>query len=73
MIDTTHAQTNCNRPQRPALSRGRDARSAALSRSQTQIIREVRRELSTIPYYDVFDWLQFEVRPDNCVILSWQT
>ncbi|HEY0431200.1 MAG TPA: BON domain-containing protein [Pyrinomonadaceae bacterium] len=36
------------------------------------IIREVRHELVTLPYYGVFDWLQFEVRPDNTVILRGQ-
>lgn len=73
MMSVSHAQTNRNRSQRPPLGRGRVDRSAALSRTQTQIIREVRRELATLPYYDVFDWLQFEVRPDNSVILSGQT
>src|ERR1044072_2353461 len=36
------------------------------------IIKEVRHELVTLPYYGVFDWLQFEVRPDNTVILRGQ-
>ncbi|MCP9495674.1 MAG: BON domain-containing protein [Pyrinomonadaceae bacterium MAG19_C2-C3] len=75
-MSVTYAQTSNNRnrrPQRPALGRGSVDRRAALSRTQTQIIREVRSELATLPYYDVFDWLQFEVRPDNSVILSGQT
>jgi len=33
------------------------------------IVREVRHELATLPYYGVFDWLEFEVQPDNTVIL----
>jgi hyperosmotically inducible protein len=37
-----------------------------------QIVREVRHELLTLPYYGVFDWLQFEVRPDNTVVLRGQ-
>ncbi len=37
-----------------------------------KIIKEVRHELVTLPYYGVFDWLQFEVKPDNTVILSGQ-
>ena len=37
-----------------------------------QIIREVRHELVTLPYYGVFDWLQYEVRPDNSVLLRGQ-
>jgi len=36
------------------------------------IIKEVRHELATLPYYGVFDWLQFEVRPGNTVVLSGQ-
>lgn len=75
-MNIAHAQTSNTRnrrPQRPTLGRGSVDRSAATSRAQAQIIREVRRELATLPYYDVFDWLQFEVRPDNSVILSGQT
>jgi len=34
-----------------------------------RVIRQVRHELVTLPYYGVFDWLQFEVRPDNTVVL----
>jgi hyperosmotically inducible protein len=36
------------------------------------IIKEVRHELATLPYYGVFDWLQFEIRPDNTVVLRGQ-
>ena len=36
------------------------------------IIKEVRHELATLPYYGVFDWLEFEVRPDNTVVLRGQ-
>src|ERR1700730_309633 len=36
------------------------------------IKREVRHELVTLPYYGVFDWLQYEVRPDNTVVLRGQ-
>src|SRR3954465_4575422 len=37
-----------------------------------QLIKQIRRELATLPYYGVFDWLQFEVRPDNTVVLHGQ-
>ena len=43
---------------------GRDARVATAS-----IANEVRHELVTLPYYDVFDWLEGEVRPDATVVL----
>ncbi len=37
------------------------------------IAREVRHELlSDLPYYSVFDWIEFEVLPDNTVILRGQ-
>ena len=37
-----------------------------------RVIRQVRHELVTLPYYGVFDWLQFEVRPDNTIVLRGQ-
>lgn len=36
------------------------------------IVREVRHELVTLPYYGVFDWLEFEVKRDNTVVLRGQ-
>jgi hyperosmotically inducible protein len=36
------------------------------------IVKEVRHELATLPYYGVFDWLEFEVKPDNTVVLKGQ-
>jgi hyperosmotically inducible protein len=40
--------------------------------TSAHITREVRHELVTLPYYGVFDWLQYEVRPDNTVVLRGQ-
>jgi hyperosmotically inducible protein len=37
--------------------------------ARTHIITEVRHELATQPYYGVFDWLAYEVRPDNTIVL----
>lgn len=37
-----------------------------------RITKEVRHELVTLPYYGVFDWLQFEIRPDNTIVLKGQ-
>jgi hyperosmotically inducible protein len=34
-----------------------------------RIIKEVRHELVTLPYYGVFDWIEYEVRPDNTAVL----
>jgi hyperosmotically inducible protein len=38
----------------------------------SRLIRDVRHELVTLPYYGVFDWLQFQVQPDNTVVLKGQ-
>ncbi len=40
--------------------------------SRSHIVKEVRHELVTLPYYGVFDWLQFEVSNDNTVTLRGQ-
>lgn len=40
--------------------------------ANAHIIKEIRHELATLPYYGVFDWLEFEVRPDNTVVLKGQ-
>ncbi|HSE30003.1 MAG TPA: BON domain-containing protein [Pyrinomonadaceae bacterium] len=37
-----------------------------------RIVKEVRHELVTLPYYGVFDWLTFEIRPDGTVTLHGQ-
>lgn len=34
-----------------------------------RLVREVRHELLMLPYYDVFDWLEGQVRPDGTVVL----
>ena len=40
------------------------------NRSLSVIAREVRHELlSELPYYTVFDWIEFEVLPDKAVVL----
>ena len=56
----------------------RNASGASNAKAQPQgalnarVIRQVRHELVTLPYYGVFDWLQFEVRPDNTIVLRGQ-
>lgn len=40
------------------------------NRATSAIAREVRHELlSDLPYYGVFDWIEFEVLPDQTVVL----
>jgi hyperosmotically inducible protein len=41
-------------------------------RIRSQIEKEVRHELVTLPYYSLFDWLQFKVNDDDSVVLLGQ-
>jgi hyperosmotically inducible periplasmic protein len=45
---------------------------ANAAQTNAHIVREVRHELVTLPYYGVFDWLSFEVRPNNTIVLRGQ-
>lgn len=47
---------------------------APLANAQTnpRIVREVRHELVTLPYYGVFDWVEFEVQTNGTVVLRGQ-
>ncbi len=36
------------------------------------LAKEVRHELTMLPRYSLFDWIEFEVRPDNSVVLRGQ-
>jgi hyperosmotically inducible periplasmic protein len=42
---------------------------ASQARGQAYLIKEVRHELVMLPYYNLFDWLEYEVQPDGAVIL----
>ncbi len=54
-------------------ARRETARRAPLGAGeQAALVREVRHELVTLPFYDVFDWLEGEVRPDGTVHLRGQ-
>ena len=44
----------------------------AHSQVKPRLVREVRHELRMLPYYGVFDWLEFEIQPDNTVVLRGQ-
>jgi hypothetical protein len=54
----------------PAVMREASAKSAA--QVDARLVKRVRHELATLPYYGVFDWLEFELRPDNTVVLRGQ-
>ncbi len=55
-----------------AVSRSALAKKGYQAGNRAHIIREVRHELATLPYYGVFDWLEFEVGADNSVVLRGQ-
>ncbi|HKV36177.1 MAG TPA: BON domain-containing protein, partial [Pyrinomonadaceae bacterium] len=44
----------------------------AMAQSNPRIVKEVRHELVTLPYYSVFDWLEYEVQNNGTVILRGQ-
>jgi hyperosmotically inducible protein len=47
--------------------------NSGLAPNAGALAREVRHELlSDLPYYSVFDWIEFEVLPDNTVVLRGQ-
>ena|SRR5262245_33200709 len=48
------------------------AHEAQAQQTHPQIVKEVRHELVTLPYYGVFDWLQYEVQNDATVVLRGQ-
>lgn len=58
--------------QRPELQSGSTPRDAGLARSRARLLKEIRHELVTLPFYDVFDWLEFEMRSDDTVVLRGQ-
>lgn len=44
----------------------------AMGQTNPRLVREVRHELVTLPYYGVFDWLEYEVQNNGTVILRGQ-
>lgn len=45
---------------------------AAQSHTEAYLIKEVRHQLVMLPYYNLFDWLEGEVKPDGVVVLRGQ-
>jgi len=43
--------------------------SANTPQVNPRVVKQIRHELATLPYYGVFDWLEFEMKPDNTVVL----
>ena len=46
--------------------------TAQTAQTNPRLVREIRHELVTLPYYGVFDWLTYEVRPNGEVVLRGQ-
>ena len=44
----------------------------AVAHTNPRMVRQIRNELVTLPYYGVFDWLTYEVQNDGTVVLSGQ-
>lgn len=47
-------------------------RASSEDRERAYLIKEVRHELMMLPYYGVFDWLQFEAQANGTVTLQGQ-
>ncbi|HEX4947889.1 MAG TPA: BON domain-containing protein, partial [Blastocatellia bacterium] len=58
-------------PQRKNERRSNTSQSST-DRVRSYLAREIRHELIMLPYYGVFDWLQFEVGSDGRVTLQGQ-
>jgi len=43
--------------------------SFATAQTNPRLVRQIRNELVTLPYYGVFDWLTYEVQPNGTVVL----
>ena len=73
LAEVTAAASPAPQQERASASR-RDAaaRGSLAPREQSALAREVRHELVTLPFYDVFDWLEGEVRADGTVYLRGQ-
>jgi osmotically-inducible protein OsmY len=54
----------------PALAKGMPKNMMRFESYRQMVGDAIRHQLATLPYYDVFDWLEAEVRPDGQVILS---
>ncbi len=70
--DAARRQDQRGNQQRPQMQPQSSPRAEGQRRAQAALIREVRSALAGLPYYDVFDWLEFEVRPDGTIVLRGQ-
>ena len=48
------------------------SRADGEARDQAYLNKEIRKELVTLPFYNVFDWFEYKVEPDGTVYLAGQ-
>lgn len=53
----------------PSVNRTASGNEQNTSRETARLVREIRHELLTLPWYGVFDWLEGNVTPDGRVVL----
>ncbi len=66
-LQTQQRQSQGGRAQQPELRSG-TSRETGRARSQARLVEDVRRRLVTLPYYDVFDWLEFKLSEDGTAV-----
>ena len=72
LLATTGSATQAapRQQDKPTLQKSSLANSDRNQRLQNMLASAVRHELVTLPYYDVFDWLEADLRPDGTVVLK---
>lgn len=68
----TLAQTQSRAASRTTVRRGGGASGSTNTRTPVSLAKEIGHELATLPFYDVFDWLDGRVLPDGTVQLRGQ-
>jgi hyperosmotically inducible protein len=59
-------------PQQQTRLEPKSSRRSSESRDLAYLTKEIRKELVTMPYFGVFDWLEGNVQPDGSVSLGGQ-
>jgi len=69
-----HPAIQAQSSDRLALRKGSNTKAQDQTRETRRLVREIRHELLTLPWYGVFDWLEGTVGPDGRVTLrGWVT
>jgi hyperosmotically inducible protein len=59
-------------PQKKRKKSRLESNSGAESRDLAYLVKEIRKELVTLPFFGVYDWLEGKVEPDGTVFLAGQ-